>query len=213
MNCCFFEKRELILFQGDSVTDCQRSREDLTDLGRGYPLFIAARLSAALAGHEFIFVNRGISGNRVRDLEARWDADCVSLKPTLVSILIGINDTWRRFDSNDPTSETAYGDKYRGILERTVKETGARLIVLEPFALPAESIAEYDKWREDLDPKIHFARKLAREFGAAYVPLDGIFAAACAKKPPEHWAPDGVHPSAAGHGVIAEAWLAAAGVY
>lgn len=203
----FLKEKEVILFQGDSVTDCGRNRDALYDMGNGYPLLVGARLSAAYTGCDFTFINKAISGNRTCDLVARWDADCVNLRPTVVSILIGINDTWRKFDSNDPTDAKVFEKHYRDILTRTARETEARLVLLEPFVLPVYE--DQKQWRADLDPKIQVIRQLSLEFGARYVPLDGMFAAASALKSPEFWAADGVHPSNAGHGLIAEAWLQA----
>lgn len=201
----FIREREVILFQGDSVTDCGRDYNNLYDLGGGYPLHVSAALAAHYPDRDYVFINKGISGNRACDLLGRWDRDCIALKPTLVSILIGINDTWRRYDSNDPTSVEVFEERYRTLLARTQEETGARLLLLEPFVLPVKPGQE--TWREDLDPKIHAIRKLASEYGARYVPLDGLFAAAAAIRSADHWAADGVHPSFAGHGLIAKAWL------
>jgi len=81
---------------------------------------------------------------------------------------------------------------------------------VEPFVLPVPENRK--SWRQDLDPKIHIVRELAREYGAMLVPLDGLFAAASAKAEPAYWAPDGVHPSPAGHALIADAWLRTVGV-
>lgn len=199
---------DLVLFQGDSITDAGRSRSDDTQLGAGYPALVAAWYTAGHPAKRVRFLNRGISGNRVKDLRARWQADCLDLRPNVVSILIGINDTWRRYDSNDPTTAEAYAEGYRAILD-AVREAGARLVILEPFVLPTP--ADRMAWRVDLDPKIQVARSLAREFGALYVPLDGLFAAACTRQAPAVWAADGVHPTPAGHALIARAWLEAVG--
>jgi lysophospholipase L1-like esterase len=199
-----FSNNNLILFQGDSITDCGRSRTEATSLGNGYAMMAAAWLSAAHPGAGWRFLNRGISGNRAKDLRARWQTDCLDLKPDWVSILIGINDTWRRFDRSDPTTTEAYEADYRFILQQT-KDSGARLIICEPFLLPIPQ--DRVAWRADLDPKIAVARKLAREFAAVYVPLDGAFAAAATQQPMEAWAPDGVHPTPAGHALIAQTWL------
>ncbi|GJM75687.1 hypothetical protein HMSSN036_79030 [Paenibacillus macerans] len=95
-------------------------------------------------------------------------------------------------------------------MERAKERLDAKLILLEPFVLPVPE--DRKQWRVDLDPKIAIVRELAREFEAILVPLDGLFAAASAKAEPAYWAPDGVHPSAAGHGLIADAWIRAAGV-
>jgi lysophospholipase L1-like esterase len=197
-----------VLFQGDSITDAGRSRENDAELGRGYANMVAAWFGMQCPAKHVRFLNRGIGGNRVKDLQGRWQQDCIDLKPDVVSILIGINDTWRRYDRNDPTSTEAYADGYRDILLRTCRETDAQIIILEPFVLPVPD--DRIQWREDLDPKIQVARKLARECGAIYVPLDGLFAAACCRRAPAFWAADGVHPSQAGHALITKAWLEAA---
>lgn len=200
----FLQGSSTVLFQGDSITDAGRKYDDPADLGAGYPALIAAWHQARRPWHKVNFLNRGISGNRAGDLRERWEKDCLALEPDIVSILIGINDTWRRYDSNDPTSAETYHENYHAILQQ-VQAYGARIIMLEPFLLPVPE--DRKDWRVDLDPKIAVARELAREFGALYIPLDGMFAAASAHLPSEHWAPDGVHPSLAGHALIAQAWL------
>lgn len=201
------EKDAVVLFQGDSITDCGRSRDNGNDLGKGYALLTAALFSQKYAGLNVKFINRGISGNRVKDLQSRWRQDCLDLKPTWVSIYIGINDTWRRYDSNDATSTDEYATGYRDLIVQTKRELGANLILIEPFVLPVPE--DRKAWREDLDPKIQAVRELAREFETLYVPLDGLFAQASTQTDPAYWAPDGVHPSPAGHALIANAWLQA----
>jgi lysophospholipase L1-like esterase len=203
-----FHDNDLILFQGDSITDCGRSRTDGASLGGGYAMMAASWLSAMVPGKRLRFLNRGISGNRAQDLRDRWPTDCLDLKPNWVSILIGVNDTWRRFDSNDATPVEVYETHYRHILRQS-QEAVLKLIVCEPFLLPVPQ--DRVAWREDLDPKIAAARRLARDFGAIYVPLDGAFAAAATQQPMEAWAPDGVHPTPAGHALIAQTWLRAVG--
>jgi acyl-CoA thioesterase I len=194
----------VVLFQGDSITDAGRSREDDNDLGSGYPALTAAWFAALHPGTNVRFINRGISGNRAGDLRTRWQADCLDLKPDLVSILIGINDTWRRYDSQDPTSVETYQDNFRAILRQTA-QSGAQILILEPFLLPVPE--DRKTWRVDLDPKIQAARELAREFNSSYIALDGLFAQASVRRDPAFWLPDGVHPSLAGHALIAQAWL------
>jgi len=201
------EENAVVLFQGDSITDAGRSREDDSQLGGGYAMMVASWFSAMYPGKNVRFLNRGISGNRVRDLKARWKEDCLDLKPSWVSIFIGINDTWRRYDSNDPTSAEDYEAAYRNILKQITTHLDARIIMLEPFVLPVPD--DRKAWRIDLDPKIDAARRLAREFGVIYVPLDGIFAAAATQREPAFWAGDGVHPSPAGHALITQSWLKA----
>lgn len=201
------EEGATVLFQGDSITDCKRDRESGDDLGRGYPMLIASRFSALWPELNVRFLNRGVGGNRVSNLLGRWQADAIDLKPDWISILIGINNTWRRYDRDDPTPLETFEGEYRELLERTRRETSARLILMEPFVLPVPD--DRRAWREDLDPKIHVVREVAREFGARLIPMDGLFAEAASRRPPEFWAPDGVHPSPAGHALIADAWLRA----
>lgn len=205
-----FQMSDVILFQGDSITDTGRNRNDAHSLGTGYALMLAGKLGALYPELNLTFYNRGISGNRAADLQERWTEDCLELKPTWVSIYIGINDTWRRYDSGHETSPEAFEASYRDLIERTKAETGARLVLIEPFVLPEPE--DRIRWREDLDPKIQVVRKLAREYRALLVPLDGLFAAASMKAESAYWAPDGVHPSPAGHALIADAWLKATGV-
>lgn len=201
------EDNAIVLFQGDSVTDVGRNRDDEADLGMGYPMMAASWFSATYPEKNVKFINKGISGNRVRDLKARWNEDCIDLMPTWVSILIGINDCWRRYDRNDPTSAEAFEADYRYILQQVRDKLNARLILCEPFVLPVPE--DRAAWRVDLDPKIHVVRKLAVEFNAIFLPLDGIFAQAAAKREAGFWLPDGVHPSPAGHALIARTWLKA----
>jgi lysophospholipase L1-like esterase len=204
-----FKQGDIVLFQGDSITDAGRVRDNPTDLGKGYALMTAALLGSSYPEKQVTFLNRGISGNRVKDLQSRWEQDCIALEPSWVSIYIGINDCWRRYDRNDPTSVEQFEEGYRELLIRTKEELGANLIMIEPFVLPVPE--DRKQWREDLDPKINVVRELAREFGALLVPLDGIFAQASMLAPSSYWAPDGVHPSPAGHALIAKAWLKAVG--
>lgn len=196
---------QVVLFQGDSITDAGRNREEPTHMGFGYAQFVAARYMADYPDEPVSFLNRGIGGDRVTDLVSRWDEDCIRLSPTTVSILVGINDMWRRDDSGSATSPAEFEDNYRTILSRAYRELDARLVLLEPFLL--EISEEMRAWREDLDPKIHIVRRLSREYEATLVPLDGLFAQASARRHPSFWAQDGVHPTPAGHALIAQAWI------
>jgi acyl-CoA thioesterase-1 len=193
-----------ILFYGDSITDCGRSRENLTDLGGGYAKLLAGRLLSQFPKHHLSCTNRGVSGNRIYDLESRLEEEVLPLKPTLVSILIGINDTWRAFDRNITSPIPEFEASYGRIIERLRGELGARIVILEPFLLPIPE--DRAAWRADLDPRIGAIRRLAAEYKLPYVPLDGAFAAAATEREAAYWLPDGVHPTLAGHGLIAAKW-------
>ncbi len=206
------QPNDTLLFYGDSITDCGRSREDLANLGGGYVNYINARLGLHLPSAARRTINTGISGNRIYDLEKRLDADLLAHKPTVITFLIGINDTWRRYDSNVMSPAPEFYGSFHRILERITGELSPapRLVIMEPFLLPTPE--DRRAWREDLDPRITAVRNLSVEFGADLIPLDGLFAAASARVPAPYWLPDGVHPSAAGHALIAEAWLKNAGL-
>lgn len=194
-----------VLFQGDSITDVGRDRET-DDLGRGYARIAAGLFTAKYPNMNVTFLNKGISGNRTSDLLARWEEDCLALKPDFLSILIGINDTWRRFDSNSPTTAEQYESNYRTLLTQVRERLGdIPVLLIEPFLMPF--VPDKLNWREDLDPKIHAARKMAQEFHAHYLPLDGLFASKSIDCGYEVWSADGVHPSLAGHTLIAQEWL------
>jgi acyl-CoA thioesterase-1 len=205
------EPDDRILFTGDSITDTGCREPVGTPLGNnGYVALTAARLLADFASPDLKIFNRGISGNRMGDLLGRFDADCLALKPTVVSILIGINDTWRRYDSNNPSDIAGFETDCRKMLTRIRDELKARVVLLEPFVLHVPP--DRAKWREDLNPRIDAVRRLAIEFGTDLIPLDGLFAKAATEAPPEFWAPDGVHPTLAGHALISQAWLENAGM-
>jgi acyl-CoA thioesterase-1 len=199
----FLQPNDHVLFYGDSITDCGQQSGAGEGLGSGYPALIAAHLNAQYPAHNFRFSNKGISGNRVYDLKSRLQNDVLENSPNVVSILIGINDTWRRYDSNTVSEIAEFEDAYNRVVSPLVSRN-IRVMICEPFLLPipADRIA----WREDLDPRIAACRRVAVKSGALYLPLDGIFAAASTQRDAAFWAPDGVHPSLAGHGLIANAW-------
>ena len=189
------------IFFGDSITDAGR-RDDPDELGNGYVRLLTAELA------DVRVLNAGISGNRVVDLQGRLDDDVLAQQPDLVSIMIGINDTWRRFDSDDPTSTEAYEAGYRDVLTR-IRDAGASAILLEPFVLPVTD-EQATAWREDLDPRIEAVHRLAAEFAAPVVPLDVELNKLAAQEGSAALAADGVHPTDRGHAEIARLWLATA---
>lgn len=193
-----------ILFQGDSITDAGRDRANIHDLGHGYPLYTAKALREAFPETDFEFIDLGISGNRAENLRDRWTTDAIEIQPDVISILIGINDTWHRAANRDWMPHEYFEECYRGILERIKKETNAKIIILEQFLL---SVPDKEFFHVDLDPKIQITRKLAREYADVFVPLDGLFAAASVGTAPTEFAADGVHPTAKGAEFIAGHYL------
>lgn len=203
------KKKETILFIGDSVTDAGRDRKDPMDLGQGYPLMAAGMLQAQYPELDLTFLNRGIGGNRIADLKQRWQEDCLSLAPDVVSILIGINDTWHNVSDPSFASEeslNAFEQDYRYLLKSLFHQTDARVVLMEPFVLPYPK--DRAEWRKDLDPRIQIVRKMAREYQTDFIPLDGILNQLGIQYGYQYFTgTDGVHPTTAGHGVIAKAWM------
>ncbi len=188
-----------ILFQGDSITDAGRKNNHNDSLGDGYVMMTAAWLSAQYPEHHMKFFNRGIGGNRVRDLKNRWKKDCLDLKPNLVSILVGVNDiNWK------PSTNESFESDYTSILEQT-QQLHCKIVLLEPFLV--DSNGELLELEEELNKKIIVVRELSRKFEAKLIPLNNIFKKACLKREPSFWSLDGAHPTLAGHALIAQSWL------
>ncbi|WP_066581874.1 SGNH/GDSL hydrolase family protein [Cellulomonas timonensis] len=207
----FLNSGDRVLLTGDSITDWGRDRSDASSLGTGYAMVVASLAGARRPDLGLTFLNRGVGGDTSTMLRDRWQRDGLDLEPTVVSILIGINDTWRRFEGGGaPTSTDEYEDALRSILDSTREALGARIVLIEPFLTPVKP--EQHAWRSDLDPRIAVVRRMAAEYRATLVPADGLFAAAAVRTSPEQWCFDGVHPTAAGHGLLAQAWLDAVGV-
>lgn len=202
-----------ILFQGDSITDALRIRADGTEMGTGYPQLLAAKLSYEYPQMNFKFCNRGISGNRIIDLYARWTEDCINLQPDVVSILIGVNDIWHDFNYGQGVEAEKFEKVYDMLLEETVAKINPKLVLLEPFALKGSATADrWSEWKAELEIRRPIVHGLAQKHGAVFVPLQERFDAACRLAPPAHWLRDGVHPKPAGHMLIAKAWLEETGV-
>ncbi|MFF9686930.1 SGNH/GDSL hydrolase family protein [Streptomyces sp. NPDC014623] len=200
-----------VLFQGDSITDVGRLAERDAPLGNGYVRVAAERVRSARPDSGITFINRGVSGDGVSDLRARWREDALELEPDVVSVLIGVNDTWRRYSSGAVTSARAFENDYRAILTQVRDELDAQLILIEPFLVPVRE--EQWAWRDDLDPRIQAVRRLSEEFDAALLAADGLLnQAARAAGGAEHVAGDGVHPTPLGHALLAEAWTALVGL-
>ena len=202
-------KGDRILFIGDSVTDVKRDREDPFHLGFGYPMLIAAYLAEHYPDYQIELLNRGISGNKIAQMAKRWRTDCLDLKPDIVSILIGINDVWHFMDDEkqlDKRKLEQFEADYYKILETTIQNLDAQIVLMEPFVLP------YPKdrwtWRRHLDPRIHIIRRLAAEFKTELIPLDGILnAKGILYGYQSYTGQDGVHPTLTGHAAIAQAWI------
>lgn len=190
-----------ILFQGDSITDCGRNRHDLHDIGPGYPKYVAQYLAECYPDMEFEFINKGCGGHQSKDLLARWQEDAVELQPDVISILVGVNDTWHHIEKQDWVPNDLFEANYRTLLEDIKTKTDAKIIMLEQFVL---DFPDMQRFHNDIDEKIRIVRRLAAEYADRYIPLDGLFASACISEPPSFWTEEGVHPTDEGHQLIAD---------
>jgi len=206
------EKNNVILFQGDSITDAGRSKGRLNKanepraLGTGYVFLAACQLLAENFEAKPKIFNRGISGNKVYQLAERWDKDCIALKPDVVSILIGVNDYWHTLKHGYDGTVEKYEADYRALLERTRRELPTvTLVICEPFVLRCGEVNE--NWIGEFDRYRSAAKKVSAEFNTIFVPFQHVFDEATKKAPPSYWAGDGVHPTMAGAYLTAQAWL------
>jgi lysophospholipase L1-like esterase len=204
--------KDTVLFQGDSITDAGRSREqegsdnNQAALGNGYAWLAAAELLVDRPKAGLRIYNRGISGHKVFQLAERWEKDCLSLKPNVLSILIGVNDFWHTLTGNYKGTVEIYEREYHALLERTRDALPkVKLIICEPFVLRCGAVT--DKWFPEFDHYRAAARRVADHFRCAFVPFQAIFDEAIKYAPPDHWAKDGVHPSASGAALMAHEWL------
>jgi lysophospholipase L1-like esterase len=198
-----------VLFQGDSITDGNRGRSADPNhvLGHGYAFIIAAKHGAAYPDRKLDFMNRGVSGNTVADLAKRWEKDTVALAPTLLSILIGINDL------NRGVSAEAYEASYDALLAETTKALpGVKLALGEPFGLPSGKVKDrWDAHRAELAKRQAAVERLAKKHVAVLVRFQRAFDEAAKRAAADYWIWDGVHPTYSGHQVMADEWERAVG--
>ena len=210
----YFSVGSVTLFQGDSITDAGRNRQQqlpnhTRSFGTGYAYIIASSLLEDLAEKNLTFYNRGISGNKVYQLADRWQEDCLDLKPDILSILIGVNDYWHMRNGKYDGTPEVYEKDYHDLLQRTKSELpDINFVICQPFIL-AGTTAVDESWLEPFKPYQEIAHKMAVEFGAIWVPFQEAFDQAVQVAPSKYWANDGVHPSMAGCQLMAETWLKA----
>lgn len=203
----FFEDGMTMLFQGDSVTDTGRNRdlsEGFESMGEGYPKVFHQLYNTLFPGNKVKFVNRGVSGDRTNHLLERYDEDFLAVKPDVISIMIGINNTWRNFDGGDDyCSAERFEEEYEELLAKIKADMpDTRIMIIEQFALTAHP--DRNTWQEDLDAKRDATRKLAFKYADWFVPMYDIITEASVNDFDLYeLSPDGVHPGDTGHSLIA----------
>ena len=197
-----------IVFQGDSITDGGRGlTDDLNHImGHGYVYNIASKLCCENY-KKYEIVNKGVGGNRIDDLFSRWENDVLDLKPDIVSVLVGVNDIGKRINISFDSKK--YERIYRMLIEMTIeKNAGVKFVLCEPFVVPKkENWSVYDQFKREMINLQKVVEKLAIEYKAIYVPLQAKFDERAVDNDYEYWLWDGVHPTCAGHYIIAKEWL------
>lgn len=201
-----------LLFIGDSVTDCGRlrpvGRGSRGALGSGYVAEVDRLLSAHFAERPVHITNMGVGGNTVRDLERRWDDDVLELDPDWLSIFIGINDVWRRFDAVDRAAAVP-PEEFEATYERLIQRSLPRLkglVLMTPFFVQKD---RRDPMRRAMDVHGEVVRALARRHGALLVDTQAVVDRLLRQTSFASIAPDRVHPTPAGHAALAEAFVKA----
>jgi lysophospholipase L1-like esterase len=202
----------VILFQGDSITDAGRNRNNLNynnlaAFGNGYASLVASQLLFNHPAGKLKIYNKGVSGNKVFQLIDRWDKDCLELKPDVLSIVVGVNDFWHTITNNYKGSVQTYKDDYTRLLKQTKdKLPDVQLIIGEPYGVKGIKSVD-EKWYPAFDDYRHAAREIANQFDAIFIPLQQLFDKAQEAMPGNYWTVDGVHPSFAGIQIMSNAWL------
>ena len=197
-----------ILFQGDSITDAGRKREDGSSKGMGYPTLVSAKLGFEHP-NEYEFINRGISGNRVSDLLARIKIDMINETPDIMSILIGVNDVWHEIVNGNGIR----ADLFETIYDLLITELKSalpdlRIMIMEPFVLRGTATeANLEEFQREVALRGAAAKRVADKHGLEFIPLQEKFDEAVNLAPESYWLRDGVHPTAAGHELIAREWI------
>ena len=208
------QRDDVILFQGDSITDAGRDKNAKNPntspmMGSGYVIQAAGEILFKYADKNLRIYNKGISGNKVNQLADRWNTDCIELKPNVLSILIGVNDFWHTKTGGYKGTVKVYENDYRALLKRTVEVLpNVKLIIGEPFAVAG--IKAVDKsWYPEFNNYREVSRKLAEEFKAVFIPYQKVFDEAQKFAPGVYWTHDGVHATLAGAYLMANAWMQA----
>lgn len=207
------EKEKLrFLFQGDSITDGNRGRNEDPNhiLGHGYCFSVSSRIGADFPQYGFQFINKGIGGNTLSDLERRWQTDTLDLKPDVLSILVGINDVNALVDNKaNALNANAFENTYRKLLTSCRKQNPNLLLVLGlPFFFASGWRKDlYDKWHPLTVERAEIVKRIATDYDAVLIDYPKVFVKAQQLAPIDYWIWDGVHPTAFGHELMAREWI------
>ncbi len=203
------EPNQKILFIGDSITEAGR-RDLAPPYGYGYVSMVRNMLIARYPNLNLTFVNRGIAGNTVREIAARYEKDAVSERPHWLSLMVGINDVYRQFHGDPATAVFAveYQATLRLLVHRVQEAFGTRVILLSPYMIEADA---EQPMRRQMEVYAALMAQVAAEFKTLYVDLQAAFAQVLRVSVPQLWSDDQFHPVGPGHALIAREWLRAVG--
>lgn len=207
---------KVILFQGDSITDCGRNRDDFYSLGAGYANMVTASLGMDNPG-EYTFINRGIAGNKIVDLYARIKSDFINLKPDYASIYIGVNDALHMVSTQTGVDTKKFEMIYTMLIDEILEACpDVKLMIIAPYVLEGTATCDTEeipnrlaRYRSEVAEKVAVAKKMAEKYDLPLIELQPAFDEACQLAAPKYWSSDGVHPTACGHEIIKRKWLAA----
>lgn len=209
------EQNDKLVMIGDSVTDMGRARpvgEGLAGaIGDSYVSLVEGLFQATCPEKRIRVINMGCSGNTVVDLKERWQTDVFDLKPDWLSIMIGINDVWRQFDTPLQTEKHVLPERYGNILEELVaatKPTVKGIVLMTPYYIEPNP---QDAMRARMDEYGAMVKKIAQKYNTVFVDTQAYFNEACKYVHPNAFTWDRVHPNRMGHMVIARAFMEAIG--
>ncbi len=188
-----------LVFFGDSITEAGRKLSDPHDLGEGFVRITAGKLLPLYPDVKFDIYNLGVGGERTQELLLRI-GEVTTLKPDVVVLEVGVNDVWRRFTDGETVTEEQFTKNYTDIV-RTIRENGAKVILIEPYVL---DVKDKRRFRPYLNTYIAAIREIARREDLPLIPLDEIFNGVSQDIPAEEFAADGVHPTHRGCRYIAD---------
>lgn len=203
----YFKSNSTVLFQGDSITDCGRTKMN-SEFGFGYPLKVSQIFNSLYPESKVKFVNRAVSGDRIRDLLRRYETDFLEIHPDFISILIGVNDTWRRFDRNDPCPIERFEKEYDELLSKIQKDMpNTNVMLITPFLL--DNDPKKKCFHSDLNEKIEKVKELAKKYNCLLFDYDSILREKIDTKKysEESVSRDGIHPTDFGQSLLAIEYL------
>ncbi len=199
-----------IIFQGDSITDCDR-KNTLHGMGSGYAAMADGYVRTTYCG-EYKCINSGVSGDQILNLYTRAKLDVWNYEPDIISFYVGVNDVWAEFKRKNGVDPDRFEKVYDMLIEETIEKlNGVKIFLIAPFVLDGEKVDIYgETMKLEVYKRAELVKKIAKKHGLICVELQSRFDEAYKKCPdPTYWTCDGVHPTTAGHKIIADAWIEA----